>query len=295
MTRTTTDTEHEAGAVDLDITGMTCASCAARIEKRLNRVEGVTATVNFATPGPPPGPRATSRPTTSSPRSRPSATGASVPDPEAEAEDPDAEEARSYRTRLLVSTALTVPVVLMAMVPALQVDGWQWISLALATPVVTWGAWPFHRATFTNLRHGAATMDTLVSMGVLAAYGWSLYALFLGDAGTIGLTHALSAAPRAGHGLRGRSTWRWRPASRRSCWPGAPPRPGPAAARAPPSGPSGDGGPRRRRPARRRGGPGPGRAAGRGRPLRRPPRREGGHRRHRGRGDLRRRRVHAHR
>ncbi|WP_419146267.1 heavy metal translocating P-type ATPase [Iamia majanohamensis] len=177
---------------------MTCASCAARIEDRLNRVDGVTATVNFATA------RATAR--TAGDVSADDLVaeveavgyGAAVDDPDAEVGDPDAEEARGYRTRLVVSALLTVPVVLMAMVPALQVDGWQWISLALATPVVTWGAWPFHRATLTNLRHGAATMDTLVSMGVLAAYGWSLYALLLGDAGTIGLTHGVSLRPERG-------------------------------------------------------------------------------------------------
>ena len=188
----------DAATVDLAITGMTCASCAARIEDRLNRVDGVTATVNFATA------RATAR--TAGDVSADDLVaeveavgyGAAVDDPDAEVGDPDAEEARGYRTRLVVSALLTVPVVLMAMVPALQVDGWQWISLALATPVVTWGAWPFHRATLTNLRHGAATMDTLVSMGVLAAYGWSLYALFLGDAGTIGLTHGVSLRPERG-------------------------------------------------------------------------------------------------
>ena len=188
----------DAATVDLAITGMTCASCAARIEDRLNRVDGVTATVNFATA------RATAR--TAGDVSADDLVaeveavgyGAAVDDPDAEVGDPDADEARGYRTRLVVSAVLTVPVVLMAMVPALQVDGWQWISLALATPVVTWGAWPFHRATLTNLRHGAATMDTLVSMGVLAAYGWSLYALFLGDAGTIGLTHGVSLRPERG-------------------------------------------------------------------------------------------------
>ena len=91
--------------------------------------------------------------------------------------------------RLLVSALLSLPVVLMAMVPALQLDGWQWLSLTLAAPVVVWGAWPFHRAALVNLRHGSTTMDTLVSMGVLAAFGWSVVALFFGSAGMIGMTH----------------------------------------------------------------------------------------------------------
>src|SRR4029078_6797028 len=101
-------------------------------------------------------------------------------------DDADSAEIRELRQRVVVSALLTVPVVLLAMVPALQVDAWQWLSLTLAAPVVTWGAWPFHRATLTNLRHGATTMDTLVSMGIVAAFGWSLYALFVGDAGEIG-------------------------------------------------------------------------------------------------------------
>jgi Cu+-exporting ATPase len=96
---------------------------------------------------------------------------------------------RSLRLRLLVSTALTVPVVAMAMIPALQFEYWQWLSLTLAAPVVVWGGAPFHRAAWTNLRHGAATMDTLVSLGTIAAFGWSLYALFLGTAGTPGMVH----------------------------------------------------------------------------------------------------------
>ncbi len=99
--------------------------------------------------------------------------------------DPDA----SLRQRLLVSTALSLPVIAMSMVPALQFDNWQWLSLTLAAPVVVWGAWPFHRAAWTNLRHGASTMDTLISLGTLAALGWSVYALFWGTAGMTGMTH----------------------------------------------------------------------------------------------------------
>ena len=114
------------------------------------------------------------------------------------------------RERLLVSVALTVPVVLMAMVPALQFRNWQWLSLTLAAPVVVWGAWPFHRAAWTNLRHGAATMDTLISLGILAAFGWSLYALFFGDAGMPGMTMTFDLAPDRGGGQT-TSTSRSRP------------------------------------------------------------------------------------
>ncbi|MGA6157208.1 heavy metal translocating P-type ATPase [Stenotrophomonas sp. NPDC087984] len=186
-----------AAEVELSIGGMTCASCAARVEKKLNRMEGVTATVNFATekakvsyadgvgvadliatvektgytaeeplpPAPSTGGEAESGPV--------AADGESVP----------------LRQRLLVSLALSVPVVLMAMVPALQFDNWQWLSLTLAAPVVVWGASPFHKAAWTNARHGAATMDTLVSLGTLAALGWSVWALFFGHAGMPGMRH----------------------------------------------------------------------------------------------------------
>src|SRR6185312_2767865 len=101
----------------------------------------------------------------------------------------------SYRRRLIVAAVLGIPVILLGMVPAWQFTGWQWVSLGLATPVVTWCAWPFHRATFANLRHGATTMDTLVSLGVLAAYGWSLYALFIGDAGAPGMRMSFTLLP----------------------------------------------------------------------------------------------------
>jgi Cu+-exporting ATPase len=186
------------GQVELSINGMTCASCAARIEKRLNKIEGVTATVNYATekarvayadgvlaedlvaavekagytarlPEP-------ARP--SGPHRSDVATAAADPDP-----------ARGLRQRLIISAVLSLPVIAMAMVPALQFTYWQWLSLTLAAPVVVWGAWPFHQAAWTNLRHGTSTMDTLISMGTLAALGWSLYALFLGTAGAAGMTH----------------------------------------------------------------------------------------------------------
>ncbi|MDX2526869.1 heavy metal translocating P-type ATPase [Streptomyces europaeiscabiei] len=198
---TTTTTAAPTGApvheVELTIGGMTCASCAARVEKKLNRLDGVTASVNYATekakvsypagvtvadliatvvktgytaeePPPPAPPEAAADPAT---------------------EDGTDPELVSLRQRLTVSVLLAVPVILMSMVPALQFDNWQWLSLTLAAPVVVWGGLPFHRAAFTNLRHGAATMDTLVSVGTLAAFGWSLWALFWGHAGMPGMRH----------------------------------------------------------------------------------------------------------
>ena len=185
-------TEHATppAQVELAIGGMTCASCAARVEKKLNKLEGVTATVNYATE------KARVRfpetldaqalvaevekagYTATVPAARQDSSEVVAPDP-----------ARSLRQRLLVSLVLTVPVVAMAMVPALQFTYWQWLSLTLAAPVVVWGAWPFHTAAWTNLRHGASTMDTLISMGTLAALGWSVYALFFGTAGVPGMVH----------------------------------------------------------------------------------------------------------
>ena len=180
--------------VDLAIGGMTCASCAARVEKKLNRLAGVAATVNFATE------RARvsfpARISTDELIAVVEQTGYSavlpVPPPaevklEAGGPAPDRDEAASLRQRLLVSAALAVPVVVLAMVPAAQFRNWQWLSLTLASPVAVWGAWPFHRAALTNARHRAATMDTLISAGVSAAYLWSLYALFFGNAGQPGL------------------------------------------------------------------------------------------------------------
>jgi len=177
--------------VELAIGGMTCASCAARIEKKLNRLEGVTATVNYATE------KAkiayADGVTTDDLIATVEKTGytARVPEPPRPESDGAAERdpVAPLRQRLLISLVLSVPVVAMAMVPALQFPYWQWLSLVLAAPVVVWGGWPFHRAAWTNLRHGAATMDTLVSLGTLAAFAWSLYALFLGTAGEPGMTH----------------------------------------------------------------------------------------------------------
>lgn len=190
--------------VELEIGGMTCASCAARIEKKLNRMDGVTATVNYATekarvsfdggvavddliatveatgysavlPAPPP----------------PAGSG-----PEQSAPD----ELTSLRQRLLTAVVLAVPVIAMAMVPALQFDNWQWLSLTLTAPVVVYAAWPFHKAAWTNLRHGAATMDTLISVGTLAAFGWSLWALFFGTAGMTGMKHPFEFTISRGDG-----------------------------------------------------------------------------------------------
>ncbi|WP_459548763.1 heavy metal translocating P-type ATPase [Nocardia sp. X0981] len=186
-----TETPAQTEQVELVIGGMTCASCANRIERKLNRLDGVTATVNYATEK-----ARVHYPATLTPADLVTVveqTGytAVLPQPPAaepeEAEPPD--PAAALRTRLLISLVLTVPVIAMAMIPALQFTNWQWLSLTLAAPVVVWGALPFHRAAWTNLRHATATMDTLVSLGTLAAFGWSLYALFWGTAGTPGMTH----------------------------------------------------------------------------------------------------------
>ncbi|WP_392874865.1 heavy metal translocating P-type ATPase [Streptomyces sp. LN499] len=226
---------------ELVIGGMTCASCAARIEKKLNRMDGVTATVNYATEKarvefgagtrlddviatvektgytaqplqwPAPTPPASPVPPPATERTPPAddtgltekavtdaadtedtvdATPLARPTVTADAADTDAADAlAALRQRLIVSAVLAAPVVLLAMVPAFQFDNWQWLSLTLAAPVVVWGGLPFHRASGTNLRHGAATMDTLVSIGTLAAFGWSLWALFFGDAGMTGMRH----------------------------------------------------------------------------------------------------------
>jgi P-type Cu+ transporter len=180
------------GQIELAIGGMTCASCAARIEKKLNRLDGVTATVNFATE------KASVRyPATIGVDdliATVEATGytATPPAPPSTTDDEAAgaaDELTPLRRRLWISALLAVPVALVAMVPAWQFTNWQWLSLTLAAPVVVYGGAPFHRAAWTNLRHGAATMDTLISVGTLAAFGWSLWALFFGTAGTPGMTH----------------------------------------------------------------------------------------------------------
>ncbi|MGI9030354.1 MAG: cation transporter, partial [Ilumatobacteraceae bacterium] len=182
--------------VDLTIGGMTCASCAARIEKRLNKLDGVTATVNYATEQAKV--HASGEVTLADLLAQVEAAGytarqtgraGSAPSDTGDGEPQAADETKPLRDRVITSAVLAVPVIVLAMVPALQFDYWQWLSLTLAAPVVTWGAWPFHRAAWMNLRHATATMDTLISVGVLAAFGWSLYALFLGDAGVPGMTH----------------------------------------------------------------------------------------------------------
>lgn len=193
---TTDEMVHE---VELSIGGMTCASCAARIEKKLNRMDGVTATVNYATEkakvayadGVAPDDLVATV----------EATGytAALPAPPRDEETteatPEPDEAAAWRQRLTVSAVLTVPVVLLSMIPALQFDNWQWLTLTLASPVVVWGALPFHRAAWTNARHGAATMDTLISVGVTAAYLWSLWALFFTHAGMTGMRMSFDLLP----------------------------------------------------------------------------------------------------
>ncbi|SPF05569.1 heavy metal translocating P-type ATPase [Streptomyces sp. MA5143a] len=201
MTTTAPDATTE---VELLIGDMTCASCAARVERKLNRMDGVTATVNYATE-----------------RAKVShsvdvsvgdliatveATGYTAREPEPPQPEGDGgrepvdDELRPLRQRLVTAVALAVPVIAMAMVPALQFEYWQWLSLTLAAPVVTYAGWPFHKAAWTNARHGAATMDTLISIGTLAAFGWSLWALFLGTAGTPGMTHPFELTIARGDG-----------------------------------------------------------------------------------------------
>ncbi len=185
MTATADTTDRRE--LTLTVGGMTCASCAARVEKRLNQVYGVIATVNFATE------QATvDFPDHVTPEDLVAAveeTGYTATLPEASA---DSEGTTSWGRRLLVSATLSVPVVLLSMIPALQFDYWQWLALALASPVAVWGAWPFHRAALANLRHRAATMDTLISVGVAAAYLWSVWALFFTHAGTPGMKMTVS-------------------------------------------------------------------------------------------------------
>jgi Cu+-exporting ATPase len=179
-------------ATDLSIGGMTCSSCAARIEKKLNKLDGVTATVNYAT----------ERAQVSHPDSvsveQLVATVEKVGYTASVDAPADVDETSSLRTRLLVSATLALPVLVLSMTPPWQFRYWQWVALALATPVVTWGALPFHRATWTNLWHRATTMDTLISLGVLAAYAWSLWALIVGDAGAPGMRMRFSFVASGG-------------------------------------------------------------------------------------------------
>ncbi|ANN17083.1 copper-translocating P-type ATPase [Amycolatopsis orientalis] len=197
----TTDVdEARTTEVELAITGMTCASCAMRIERKLNKLDGVTATVNYATEKAKVTYPAGLEPQRLIEQVEAAGYAAAVPAP-AKTADPDepreeADPITPLRQRLIGSAVLSVPVILLAMVPALQFTYWQWISLTLAAPVLVWAAWPFHKAAWANLRHGAATMDTLISMGTLAAFLWSLYALLFGTAGTPGMTHAFELTVR---------------------------------------------------------------------------------------------------
>ncbi|TCM46985.1 cation-translocating P-type ATPase [Kribbella sp. VKM Ac-2568] len=187
-------------SVELIIGGMTCASCANRVEKKLNRMEGVTATVNYATEKA----KVTfdEGVSTDDLVATVEATGytAALPTPPAADSPEPPDELKPLRERLITSIVLAVPVVALGMIPALQFDYWQWASLTLAAPVVTWAAWPFHKAAWVNLRHGATTMDTLVSLGVISAFLWSLYALFLGEAGRPGMTMPFTLIPSRGSG-----------------------------------------------------------------------------------------------
>jgi P-type Cu+ transporter len=201
----TSGAEDTRQQVELDVGGMTCASCAMRIEKRLNRLDGVRATVNYATE------RAkidfpahvdpaelittveSAGYTAALPRSRSDRAWE-------QAEAAEADPTSRLRDRLIITALLSLPVLAMAMIPALQFDRWQWLSLTLAAPVVVWGALPFHRAAWANLRHGTATMDTLISVGTLAAFGWSLWALFFGDAGAPGMTMPFDLTIERGSG-----------------------------------------------------------------------------------------------
>ncbi|NDZ58091.1 copper-translocating P-type ATPase [Streptomyces anulatus] len=201
---TATSSGADTAAVELAIGGMTCASCAARIEKKLNRMDGVEATVNYATEKakvtylgadvsvedliatveatgytarPPASPASTASP------------GSNGTDTAGAGDGSEDDGLTSLRQRLITAVLLAVPVIAMAMIPALQFDYWQWLSLTLTAPVVVYAAWPFHRAAWTNAKHGAATMDTLISVGTSAAFLWSLWALFFGTAGMVGMTH----------------------------------------------------------------------------------------------------------
>lgn len=186
--------------IDLDIEGMTCSSCAGRIERRLNKIDGVQATVNFAMES-----ARVDYPESTDPVELVEAVesigyGASAPTEGGGGlrDSASSDAASDLRRRFIVSGVLTVPVVVLSMVPPFQFDFWQWVVLALSLPVVTWGAWPFHRAAALNLRHGGFTMDTLVSLGVGMSTLWSLWAMFFGDAGAAGLGHEFTLRP-GGH------------------------------------------------------------------------------------------------
>jgi P-type Cu+ transporter len=183
--------------VELPITGMTCASCANRIERKLNKLEGVSATVNYATE------KAAVEydPLSVEPAELIAAVqsaGYQASLPGKQSEEAEVDELAPMRRRLQFSAPVALVSFLISMIPALQFDRWQWFVLQIATPVVLWGAWPFHKAAWANLRHGEATMDTLISLGVLSSFAWSMYALFLGDAGMPGMKMAFSFTASGG-------------------------------------------------------------------------------------------------
>ncbi|MBE2317465.1 copper-translocating P-type ATPase [Solirubrobacter sp. CPCC 204708] len=185
--------------IELPITGMTCASCANRIERKLNKLEGVNASVNYATE------KATVEydPAAVAPDALIGAVEAAGYHASLPADEPAQEttdELAPLRQRLILSAVLSLPVLLVSMIPALQFDNWQWLALTAASPVVLWGAWPFHRAAWLNVRHATATMDTLISVGTLAAWLWSLYALVFGEAGMAGMKMAFDLVPQQGEG-----------------------------------------------------------------------------------------------
>jgi Cu+-exporting ATPase len=182
--------------IELPITGMTCASCASRIERRLNKLDSVSASVNYATE------KATVDydPGAVAPEQLLGAVEAAGYHAALPAEAPEVDDLAPLRTRLIVSALLSLPVLLVSMIPSLQFDNWQWLALNLATPVVLWGGWPFHRAAWANLKHASATMDTLISLGTLAAWLWSLYALVFGDAGMPDMRMSFDVIPEQGEG-----------------------------------------------------------------------------------------------
>jgi P-type Cu+ transporter len=214
MSSLTTDPEVACAETDLAVGGMTCAACAARIEKKLNRMPGVLATVNYATETAhvrhpvtldPAELVATVEHTGYSATLPPAVRAVAVATAERATEataEPEDSRAAALRLRLMVSAALAVPVVALSMIPVLQFDNWQWICLTLASPVAVWGAWPFHRAAAVNLRHRATTMDTLVSLGINAAYLWSLYALLFTPTGRTGYRSMAEVAMTGGGGGR---------------------------------------------------------------------------------------------
>lgn len=197
MTTTGKTTPTDIGShVELAIGGMTCASCANRIERKLNKLDGVNATVNYATEKAKVTYAEGIETEALIDAVKSAGYSAHVPkaattmeDQDDVAEDGQDASIRALRTRVIVSAVLTIPVIALAMVPALQFTYWQWLSLTLAAPVIVWAGLPFHKATWTNFKHATATMDTLISMGTGAALSWSLYALFFGTAGEPGMTH----------------------------------------------------------------------------------------------------------